>query len=59
MKGVVDFFKDLVFQKDTSYIGLSSFKNAEETAPKVCAKTKKARKDIKISDLIKGNISDY
>lgn len=59
MKGVVEFFKELVFQKDTGYIGLSHFKHAEETAPKLPAKTKSSRKDIKISDLIKGNLSDY
>ena len=58
MKGVVNFFKELVFQKDSGYIGLSHFKNTEEITPKVAAKAKLSRKNIKISDLIKGNISD-
>ncbi|MEI7474599.1 MAG: hypothetical protein WCK67_07435 [bacterium] len=57
--GVVDFFKDLVFQQNSDYVGLSRLKNTEENTPKMPSIPKKARKDVKISDLMKGNISDY
>lgn len=57
--GVFNFFKGLVFNNDEGYVGLSKLKNLEETSTKSQAKTKKIKKDVKISDLMRGNLSDY
>jgi hypothetical protein len=53
---LINWFKEVFLRKDTTLIGLSQLKENNIPKKNVTQEVSKTKKDIKISDLIKGEI---